>query len=760
MKKIILLFVIFCSINGIAQLPGKLDSLISVYEKLKDDTLKVERFLFLATESSAIDTTLSGSYGRRAYALALKIKDIKGQGNSFNYFGRMHYQVQNYDKAIICFEKAAQYFEQCNFLKGSASALNNCGVIYNEKGDFDHALEFQKKSLEANIKSKNEEGVGNNYLNMGNTLNLRGDFKEAMTMFLKAETIYNKLNKWESLATAYYNIAYVLYNLKQYDKAIQYCEKSLKLREEKTFNKIGMAYNHVFLASVYSDTVRLDLNKANYHYKKVIKLCQETGDRITLLSSYINISKIYCNQGNLDTALSYSMKSLALSKELGNQKFMVSSFYSVGDVLMKLNKSKEALLYFNEGYNLSDSIGDESSLCNNAQGMALCYYESGKYKDAYDYLLIYTKKKDQMYSKDNLQAISEMEAKYEAEKKELQIKNQSLEIDAQEKQNKQKSLIILFGTLALVGTGFFATMAFINFKKAKKANVIIENQKLEVELKNEEITHQKDLVEEKQKEIIDSINYAKRIQQAVLTGEDVWDKISKEHFILFKPKDIVSGDFYWAYNTPNNRSVFALADCTGHGVPGGFMSMLGNSFLNEIVVENKIFKANEILNKLRSKIINALEQKGGTQQKDGMDMCLCVWNKLDNTLEFAGANNPLWLLRTVVSSNGVENKQLIEYKADKMPIGLYLETETPFTSVTIQLQAGDVIYLSTDGYADQFGGPKGKKLKYKPLIESLIKNSQLDMAVQKTNLETAFNDWKGSHEQVDDVSIIAVKVLS
>ena len=191
------------------------------------------------------------------------------------------------------------------------------------------------------------------------------------------------------------------------------------------------------------------------------------------------------------------------------------------------------------------------------------------------------------------------------------------------------------------------------------------------------------------------------------------------------------------------------------GVPGGFMSMLGNSFLNEIVVENKIFKADQILNKLRSKIIHALEQKGGTQQKDGMDMSLCVWNKLDNTLEFAGANNPLWLVRK--NENAVT--ELVEVKADKMPIGLYLETETPFSSVTIQLQAGDIIYLCTDGYADQFGGPKGKKLKYKPLIESLIKNSALPMSEQKMILDTTFNDWMHKHDQVDDVSLIGVKVV-
>lgn len=180
------------------------------------------------------------------------------------------------------------------------------------------------------------------------------------------------------------------------------------------------------------------------------------------------------------------------------------------------------------------------------------------------------------------------------------------------------------------------------------------------------------------------------------------------------------------------------------------MSMLGNSFLNEIVVENKIFKANEILNRLRSKVIAALEQKGQTEQKDGMDISLCVWNKMDNTLEFAGANNPLWLLR---------GREILEYKADKMPIGTYLEIEKTFTCNIIQLQQGDIIYLSTDGYADQFGGPKGKKFKYKALLDMLMKNSTLEMGIQKIKLDEAFVAWKNKHEQVDDVAVIGVRVI-
>jgi serine phosphatase RsbU (regulator of sigma subunit) len=406
--------------------------------------------------------------------------------------------------------------------------------------------------------------------------------------------------------------------------------------------------------------------------------------------------------------------------------------------------------YADSSYLFAKQLSYPELIANAAQKLSIIHKCQGHYDLAYKFLNEMKVIQDSLSSVAAQKSIIKSQYQLEYNKKEVELKAEQDKKDAIRKSEKrQQQIVLILTVIALIIISVFGFIAFKNFRKAKKANLIIENQKMEVELKNEEITHQKDIVEEKQKEIIDSINYAKRIQQAVLTGVDVWSKISKENFILFKPKDIVSGDFYWAYNTPNNRSIFALADCTGHGVPGGFMSMLGNSFLNEIVVENKIFKADEILNKLRAKVINALEQKGGTQQKDGMDISLCVWNKIDNTLEFAGANNPLWLLR---------GKELLEYKADKMPIGTYLEIEIPFSSINIQLEKGDIIFLSTDGYADQFGGPKGKKYKYKPLIESLIKNSNLSMEEQKTSLEISFIQWKSSHEQVDDVSLIGIKI--
>jgi serine phosphatase RsbU (regulator of sigma subunit) len=602
--------------------------------------------------------------------------------------------------------------------------------------------------IASNMALPNSIAKGDVLVQFGNSYHMENKVDSALKYYNKALIYFQKIGNDKGIGKVYQSFSLVKRTNGDLEGAIADNKKALEIYEKINWT-LGLVNINNNISNLYIDLKKTDL--ALIHSRKAFALSLALNDSIKYFNMMMQLGVRFNDAAKYDSSLIYLKGPLSFFERNGFNNYLLILNSNLANVYWKLNKNTtQTKHYLYKSLEYSNLAGTIDNIKHIYRDLAMCYIFEKKTDSAEVYFFKTLAINDSINFQKGLEVTKELETKYETEKKELQITNQTFEIEAKEKQNQQKSLIILFGTLALLGTGFFAVMAFINFRKAKKANLIIENQKMEVELKNEEITHQKDLVDEKQKEIIDSINYAKRIQQAVLTGEDVWNKISKEYFILFKPKDIVSGDFYWAYNTPNNRSIFCLADCTGHGVPGGFMSMLGNSFLNEIVVENKIFKADQILNKLRSKIIHALEQKGGTQQKDGMDMSLCVWNKLDNTLEFAGANNPLWFLR---------GKELQEYKADKMPIGLYLETETPFSSVTIQLQTGDIIYLSTDGYADQFGGPKGKKLKYKSLIESLIKNSALPMAEQKNILDSTFNEWMHKHDQVDDVSLIGVKVV-
>ena len=257
-------------------------------------------------------------------------------------------------------------------------------------------------------------------------------------------------------------------------------------------------------------------------------------------------------------------------------------------------------------------------------------------------------------------------------------------------------------------------------------------------------------IKRKNKDITDSIYYAQRIQQAILPATLLLREYFNDSFILYKPKDIVSGDFYWIETKPG-KMLFSAVDCTGHGVPGAFMSMIGSALLNEIVGEKNVTRPSEILAKLRQGIIYALKNKEqGSESKDGMDISLCSVDYSNNMLEFAGAFNPLWLIR---------NGQIIEYKADKFPIGNYVENESKaFANQTISLQKGDTIYIFSDGYADQFGGERGKKFKNAQLRNLLLGCQTLKMKEQMELIEKIYMDWKGELEQVDDVLLMGVRV--
>lgn len=272
-----------------------------------------------------------------------------------------------------------------------------------------------------------------------------------------------------------------------------------------------------------------------------------------------------------------------------------------------------------------------------------------------------------------------------------------------------------------------------------------------------QIEEQKAAIEEKNKEITDSINYAKRIQSALLAPAALLQKNLPEHFVLYKPKDIVSGDFYWASasrsdssRSDNSQFWLCAGDCTGHGVPGAFMSLLNISILNELVNEQKIATPDEVLNRQREQIIGALNPDGALEvAKDGMDCVLVKFDFSRKVLQFACANNPVIIVR---------DKQLTEFKPDKQPVGIHEGHTAPFTLHTWEWKPDDCIYLFTDGYGDQFGGPKGKKFRYAQLKENILWGTDHSMNERRAHLDQSFEQWRGNLEQVDDVLIIGIRL--
>jgi serine phosphatase RsbU (regulator of sigma subunit) len=303
----------------------------------------------------------------------------------------------------------------------------------------------------------------------------------------------------------------------------------------------------------------------------------------------------------------------------------------------------------------------------------------------------------------------------------------------------------MFGTFGLFLIGIFAILYYKRFKITQKQNKIIIVQKEEVETQKVFVETQKHLVEEKQKEILDSITYAQRLQQAILPPKEFISKSLHNNFILYKPKDIVAGDFYWAEKV-GDLFFIAAADSTGHGVPGAMVSVVCSNALNRTIKEFKLTETGKILDKTRALVLETFE-KSSSEVKDGMDISLLCINKEKNKIFWSGANNPLWF---------VENGELKEIKADKQPIGK-TDDPKPFTTHEIEFKENVTFYLFTDGLADQFGGPKGKKFKYKQFEELLISINDKTMQEQSEVINKQFEDWKGELEQVDDVCVIGIK---
>jgi serine phosphatase RsbU (regulator of sigma subunit) len=333
------------------------------------------------------------------------------------------------------------------------------------------------------------------------------------------------------------------------------------------------------------------------------------------------------------------------------------------------------------------------------------------------------------------------------------ISEQESKIKVQLATLEKQKLILYFVVLALLLVSFLGYYIYRGYKIKKEANIKLEEKNRTISLQKDEIEKQRDLaaaqrdqIAYQKKHITDSIMYAKRIQTALIPSLELFsDKL--EHFVLYKPLAIVSGDFYWV-SSNGSMQVIISADCTGHGVPGAFMSMLGVTMLNEIVNGKHIIMPDQIIEHLRQGIIKSLKQVAEEDSvKDGMDISVCVIDFDNNLLWFSGANNPLYLIR---------GGELIHYRADKMPVAIHYRMD-PFTLHKIELQKGDTFYIFSDGYSDQFGGPKQKKFMSMKLKETLVGMAGEPMLRQGEHLNEIFEDWRGENPQVDDVILIGVR---
>ncbi len=641
--------------------------------------------------------------------------------------------------------------------KNLANALNNQAIYYGDHGNTEDALTFYFKSLEIHKKTQDPEGKGSVLNNIAITFENQGDVTRALDYYNQSLLIRERSGDLPGEAITLYNIAYIYSNQNENDQALNYFHKSLEIENELD-SDVGRAYCYNSIAEVYIKLEELVLAKS--YLDSAFVLRKKIEDAVGLAQTYENYADINLIEKEYALALQNFKKALEIRKDNGETRDYCFNLYNTGLTYLKVKKVDSAIAYAQRTEKLANELGYPASLRNTAHLYSLIYEYDDQPEKALRYFKKYIWLRDSLQNAETQRAAIQRETQYNYERKltedSIRYENQALIHDAMidkqkaELKARRNEQYLLFGGLSL--SVVFGLFVFNRFRVTRKQNKIIDMQRETSEM-------QRKVVEEKNREITDSINYAKRIQEAILPPKQVLSENLVDGFVLFRPKDVVSGDFYWLEKA-NGYIFFAAADCTGHGVPGAMVSVICSNALTKCVVEEGLYKTGEILDRTREIVIEQLN-KSGEMVNDGMDISLVAMKEKDRMLEkteimWSGANNGMWIIRS-------KNNSLDVIKPDKQPIGSHSHAKK-FTTHIVSIERGDQLYLFSDGFADQFGGEHfshipegGKKYKSKRFKDFLLSVKDMPMDEQREELSSEFDNWKGDLEQIDDVCVIGVR---
>lgn len=742
------LFMMFILIPGFGS--AQVDSLLQEYDNANTDTARL-RNLVLVTEYCDIPDIEHYSHICIRMADSLlkfgkydEVDLLFYKSTAINNLGFMHHAYAEYDHAIEQYQQSIEIYQQISDSLGLSRSLNNIAMVYKDAGDTDKALKFLTQAFEICAPMGDYELHNITLTNFSIIYTLMGDVENAIVYLFKAIKLQEDKNDAYGLSHSYNTLASLYHSQEDYENSKKYFEMALKMGiKSDDFEVIGNAYNN--LGFIY-DVMEED-SIALAYYNKSLEIRLDHGDRQGEAECYSNLGSFYLEHGDTTKGLDYIEESIAIREFIGDAGGLSNSYQKMAGIFYERGDLKKAQEYGEKSYEIADKIGFSEDIRNSSKILSSIYYELKDYKRAYEMHVIYLNMRDLLFNKDNQKKIILQQVNYEYEKKHFtdSLNNaKTLEIVELEKVYKQEQLdkanqrnaAMLVGIVLLV---LVVILAFFAYQNKRKSEQMISLQK-------EKVEQQKHLLEESNKEILDSITYAHRIQTAILPSNEHFRHLLPNSFVFYKPKDIVAGDFYWLEEVEGN-AIFAAADCTGHGVPGAMVSVICSNALSKAVIEEKITDPGKLLDRTRELVIKTLS-KSSDEVKDGMDISLC---RLEgNRLSWAGANNPLWLIK----SGGQE---IVEIKANKQPVGLYADPK-PFDTHYLDLETGDTIYLFSDGYHDQFGGEKGKKFKTVNFKKLLIEHNHLAMDEIKVCLDSFFEEWRGDFEQVDDVCIIGVRV--
>jgi len=651
-----------------------------------------------------------------------------------------------------------------------SQVLNNKGYYYNEvKFNPDLALKYYLMSLKVLRQLKDKENIPSILINLGTVYEYKGDYIKALEYYHKALNKLAKIGDKETEAITYNSIGNVYENLNDYKKALEYYKKGL-LIFEKIKNQYSIATSYGNMGNVLLSLHRYD--EALEYYMKANQIFKNIKDLGGIATTTSQVSRCYFFKKEYDKALKLSMKALKIREEIKDVRGLSFTNVAIGEIYLAQKKINQAEEYIKKGYKIAVEHRLKHLILNSSKLLSKVYELQNKPKEALNLYKVYNQMRDSIYDNTLYKKKIEQQVKYEFEKKQqlydARVKQQQQVYNskyneqlAKEKHQKEKQTLISY----FIGISLFIGALFLIFilnrlRISREHTEIIATQK-------EEVEKQKQIIEDTHIDIQDSIKYAKHLQDAILPPIEEIKAHFSDVFVLFKPKDIVSGDFSW-FEYKNGVKYVAVADCTGHGVPGAMISVVCANALDRAINQFQLSRPSEILEKTRKIVVHTLS-KGEKQLKDGMDIVLCAFE--GDSLLYSGAFNPLWVVRkteninitdinncrTIASKDG--KLTLIEFKGTRQSVGFsYNKDSIPFKEYNIKLYASDSIYLATDGYADQFGWEHRKKFKQLTLKNLLLSIHDLDMDEQKFVLNDVFETWKGNHFQLDDVCIMGIKI--
>jgi len=754
---------------------------ISIRQELSDDSGAASSYINLALvqrDISNYDASLRTL--RTAKELYQELNDSSGLADVLTLSGGVFLRLNNYDSASSNFHNALSIRHFMSDSSSIASSFTNLATLYKTKGDFDSSVFYFNEALSLQKRLGNKSNIAFTYLSLGGLYWEMKDYHNAIDNYIESLRIYEKGSDKIQTALVLENIGLIYRDLGNIDRSLEYHNSVLEiyksignpLRESIALNFIAGDYltakNYTKALDYYkaSYTIREQLNNkqlmaatcnslgmvyknldisdsSHFYYFKAYDLYTDLGDLRNQAATLNNIANLKWKINDVDSTMYYFKMALASRQLIMDVQGEGYTMLQFGQFLMENKKNKRAYDMAIGAFNISQQINDWT-LKKDASLLLSKYFETvGNYKQAHSYFKLYNESQEALNRDETIKRIADMEIRFEHEKRVQALERKQFEIELKDSEIKQKNQRYYYMLGALVLLMGLVVTVFIAWRQKIRTNKILNLQKQEIEAQRDQISSQNE-------KITDSIVYASRIQKAMLPPESVINNLFPDHFVFFKPRDVVSGDFYWVHSE-NNYRVIVVADCTGHGVPGAFMSMMGVSLLNELTGQYSSFDAAKLLGSLREKVCINLHQTTYTDgsSNDSIDMGMIIIENSTNKACYAGGNIPLWVYR---------DKTLTTYNADRMPIGIHIGEEMSFTNNFVQLQKGDTIFMFSDGFPDQFGGTRNRKLLvsgFKKIIESI---AETDIEKQATLLEKNLQEWKKDTRQIDDIIVLGVKI--